>query len=648
MSNNSPLEVAHRAHGAVARADCRPRTVSLPVINGAGGLKPRPSRRGRWRAAVLLAVHALIAAHITHAALSERTVSPVEPSEAMYTLELGWVNAGAIFLAVSLLGTLLFGRFFCGWGCHLVALQDLCGWIMRRLGVRPRAFRSRLLVWLPAGLAVYLFAWPTFLRWWLPASAVHPGFSNHLLTTDFWATFPGPVMAALTFVVCGFAAVYLLGAKGFCTYGCPYGALFVAVDRASPARIVVSDACNGCGHCTATCTSNVRVHEEVKQHGMVVDSGCMKCMDCVSVCPTQALSFGYAYPPVLRKTPVRAAARPYDLSVRQEVVAAFVCVASLLAFRGLYDGPPLLLAGALGALTAFVVFKGYALVTAPDVSLQNLRLKTGNRLRAAGWVFAVLALAWLGFTVHSGFVQYNRAEGRYYLEQTGVTWEEVRTTTAKRLPRSEQEREAAQRAYVAYAAADQWGLVDVGEVKLGLAWLAILRDDPADAERQLRAAVRLYPRSPRHRQHLAEFLAWRGRLPEAVAELEARLALIRPNAEEHFRLAGLLVEVGRRDDAIAHYRACLVLEPSSLEANYNLGAVLRRAGRAEEAIGPLGLAHWLSPQDSQTALELCLAYAELGWADAAREVIRRASPAIRQHLEREPRLRDLLRPKPRR
>ena len=57
-------------------------------------------------------------------------------------------------------------------------------------------------------------------------------------------------------------------------------------------RIRVTDACAGCGHCTAVCTSNVRVHEEVRDYGMVVDSGCMKCLDCVSVCPNDALYYG--------------------------------------------------------------------------------------------------------------------------------------------------------------------------------------------------------------------------------------------------------------------------------------------------------------------------------------------------------------------
>ncbi len=113
-----------------------------------------------------------------------------------------------------------------------------------------------------------------------------------LTTEHFWATFPGWTIGALTFLICGFVIVYFLGAKGFCTYACPYGAVFTLADRVAPMRIRVTDACQGCGHCTASCTSNVQVKSEVRQFGMVVDDGCMKCLDCVSVCPNDALYYG--------------------------------------------------------------------------------------------------------------------------------------------------------------------------------------------------------------------------------------------------------------------------------------------------------------------------------------------------------------------
>ncbi|MBV9125099.1 MAG: tetratricopeptide repeat protein [Planctomycetes bacterium] len=587
-------------------------------------------------------VHLVVAAHLTHAAMAGRTLSPVEPSEAMYTLELGWVNAGALFLIVALLGTLALGRFFCGWGCHLVALQDLCGWIMRQLGVRPKPFRSRFLVWFPTGLAFYMFGWPTVRRWWLGSLVPPAGFTNHLATTHFWATFPGPAMAAVTFLICGFAAVYLLGAKGFCTYGCPYGALFGAVDRVSPARILVNEACTGCGVCTATCTSNVRVREEVKQYGMVVDSGCMKCLDCVSVCPTQALSFGYAVPPALRATPPRPVGRPYDLSPSQEVVVAAIGLAALFAFRGLYDGPPLLLAGALGVATAYVTFQMFRLLTAREVAIQNLRLKAAGKLRPVGWGFTIVGLGWLLFTAHSAFVQWHRSWGQYYVERTGLTWEEVRTGAANGDRLSSKEREAAGRAYTSLATADRWGLMEVGEVKLGLAWLAILRDDPGEAERQLRAAVRLNPRSPRHRQLLAEFLVWRGRLPEALAEWQERLQLTEPTAQDQFQIATLLEEMGQPNEAAAYYRTCIALAPSSREAPFRLGAMLRRSGRPAEAVEPLRVAQRLARGDPQVNLELCLAYAESGSSQAAVELLHQADPALRDQLAKMPSLQKIL------
>ena len=53
-----------------------------------------------------------------------KTVSPIEPSETMYTLQQGFDQRGFIFFTLAILATLIFGRFVCGWGCHILALQD--------------------------------------------------------------------------------------------------------------------------------------------------------------------------------------------------------------------------------------------------------------------------------------------------------------------------------------------------------------------------------------------------------------------------------------------------------------------------------------------------------------------------------------------
>jgi tetratricopeptide (TPR) repeat protein/ferredoxin len=565
---------------------------------------------------VLIGVHAIIALHISHFLMKGRTLSPVEPSESMYTIELGYVNAGFVFFGVALVATLIFGRFFCGWGCHIVALQDLCAWIMRRLGIRPKAFRSRLLAYAPIVVALYMFAWPTVLRL-ATAGAGHafPGFTNQFVTGDLWATFPGPVFAVLTFAVCGFAAVYFLGAKGFCTYGCPYGGLFGALDYASPGRIVVSDACEQCGHCTATCTSNVRVHEEVRLYGMVVDPGCMKCTDCINVCPKGALSYGFAVPALLKIGRPKPRAKIYDLSLPEELLVAATAAFATIVFRGLYDGPPLLLAVGLGGITGFLTLKLSHLVRRQAVKIQNLELKASGKLRRPGVVFAVLTVGWLLFTTHSAFAQWHRLRGRQELNRTEVSREEGLSGAFRTRALSPEHARALEAAYRHFETADRWGLAGVVEIKLGLAWCHVLRGELDAAAAAARDAAALAPRRTELRKNLAD--------------IEAAL---------HFERAAALVEAGNLDGAAREYEACLTAAPGAALARFNYGGVLRRLGRNEAAIEQLEAARDFAPDDPDVQVELGLAYAAIGRKTEAIEAFERAiaiapdSPEAQLHL----------------
>ena len=289
-------------NGCTSQNEKKQRSIELPVLANSTDLKGgiKKSRASRWRAAALIALTLLMIAHIIQWKLMGSTISPIEPSETMHTLQRGAVNAGFIFFTLAILATLIFGRFVCGWGCHILALQDFCAWLLKKMGLTPKPFRSRLLVFVPLIVALYMFVYPTAFRFFAAPKnePVIPQFTNHIVTTEFWATFP-PVLVAIPFLfICGFMTVYFLGQKGFCTYACPYGGFFSLADKVAPGKIRVTDACEGCGHCTAVCTSNVLVHKEVKEYGMVVDQGCMKCMDCVSVCPKDALYFGFGKPAV--------------------------------------------------------------------------------------------------------------------------------------------------------------------------------------------------------------------------------------------------------------------------------------------------------------------------------------------------------------
>jgi polyferredoxin len=192
----------------------KPRSIELPVLANSAEQKSgiSHSQTSRWRAIALLALNLLMIAHIIQWRFMGQTISPIEPSESMATLQRGAINAGFIFFALAILATLIFGRFVCGWGCHILALQDFCGWLLKKCGLTPRPFRSRLLVFVPLIVALYMFVFPTVYRFFAAPKnePLIPPFTNHLITNDFWATFP-PVLVAIPFLfICGFLTVYFL------------------------------------------------------------------------------------------------------------------------------------------------------------------------------------------------------------------------------------------------------------------------------------------------------------------------------------------------------------------------------------------------------------------------------------------------------
>lgn len=388
------------------------RSIELPILKEAPAqkLEIKHSRASRWRAFALIALTILMIAHVIQWLIMGRTVSPIEPSESMYTLQNGAINAGFIFFSLAILATLIFGRFVCGWGCHIVALQDFCGWLLKKMGLTPKPFRSRLLVFVPLIVALYMFVYPTVVRYFAkpPSEPLIPQFTNHLITSNFWETFP-PVLVAIPFLfICGFMTVYFLGQKGFCTYACPYGGFFSLADKVAPGKIRVTDACNQCGHCTAVCTSNVLVHAEVKQYGMVVDQGCMKCMDCVSVCPNDALYFGFGKPAIGVPSKIK---KNYSLTWVEEFIAAAVFLISFLAVWDVYQLVPMLMALGIATVTTFLTIRIIKLFRSKDSSFYRYNLKSAGKIKKAGWIFLYLASSWIGLNAHSGFIRYHESTG---------------------------------------------------------------------------------------------------------------------------------------------------------------------------------------------------------------------------------------------
>lgn len=543
--------------GCQTKDTSKRKSVSLPVLpNSESGKESiRESKNSRWRAGALIALQLLMIAHIIQWRITGTTVSPIEPSESMYTLQNGAINAGVIFFSLAILATLIFGRFVCGWGCHIVALQDFCAWLLKKIGLTPRPFRSRLLIYVPLIAALYMFVWPTVYRFIVktPNEPLFPSFTNHLITNDFWATFP-PVWVAIPFLfVCGFMTVYFLGSKGFCTYACPYGGFFGIADKFAPGKIRVTDACNQCGHCTATCTSNVLVHSEVKQYGMVVDPGCMKCMDCISVCPNDALYFGFGKPSIAVK---KTSTKNYSLSWPEEILGAVVFFLSFVAVWDVYQLVPMLMALGIATVTTFLALRTFRMFRAADLSFYKFNLKSGGSIRTAGWAFLSFAIAWIGLNAHSGWVRYHERLGALAFESIRIPDELALAQTNPDQWLSSADRKNITDGKSHLDSAVTAGLFTNSFALPKLAWMEYLSGNTG-------RAVDLLAESAEHQSGQAKALSL------------------------YYRGA-ILNRLGRPDEALGNLDAALAEAPNLVTAREEKGESLWRLGRRDEAISAWG------------------------------------------------------------
>lgn len=559
------------------------RTVSqlaLPVLSNEplGGHTPKGSRTphstmGWKRATVLGFIQLLMLVHVAVWLWTGSTFRPIEPSESIETAKDGIITVGTLFFVAALASTAILGRWFCGWGCHIVMLQDLCGHLMKRVGIRPKLFRSRLLLWLPLCLAVYMFLWPLFYRFAIAPftreDLVWPGFTSNLVTTDFWATFPGWMMAVPFLLVCGFLTVYLLGAKGYCTYGCPYGGFFAPLDELSPLRIRVTDACTQCGHCTSVCTSNVRVHEEVRDFKMVVDQGCMKCLDCVSACPEQALHVGFGLPAFLAKPRTsEPAARRYDLTWNEEIVLAVVAIAAFFAVRGAI-GVPLLFASGIAACATYFAWMLTQLLHTRDVRFHRAQLKREGRITSVGVAMMSASVVTLGGLAYVGTLNTLIVAADLYNGGVVVAPESVFSGNRVAASNDVAARAAKARALYRWTLAPSEGIgfngVWTGVIESRIAWLSAVLGEYDEAERVLRRAAARDGMNESYAAAIARVMRGGGNLPGALEFSRAQWEANQQWGNLREELVVWLLEEGRRDEALAIARRGVASAPENTD-----------------------------------------------------------------------------------
>ncbi len=566
--------------------NCPSPVVHLKVLPASPLSNASASRMARKRFVVLILVQVMLLAHLAHWWFAGRSLGAIEPSESMETAKDGIITVGTILFVGALASTAVFGRWFCGWGCHIIFLQDACSLLLERFGLRPKPFRSRALLWLPFLLAVYMFLWPIVYR--LAVAPIvqpelrWPGLSMRLATDDLWRTFPGWAVGVPFVIVCAFLTIVFLGNKGYCTYACPYGGFFAPLERVARGRIRVNDSCEGCGHCTAVCSSNVRVHEEVRDFGMVVDPGCMKCMDCVAACPKEALSFGFGPGPA---GAVPAAARLFDLTVAEEVAIGIVAAVS---FAAAYSILPLLFASGVAACTVYTVWTGWCVVSRRDAAALGVSLKRAGRVRAAGVAVVLAALVACAVAVSTAAA--GCAAWRANAWDRSLKIIEPVVFNPDGLDPDIETREFAASATRWYSRARSWGLggwaifsIHDREYTMRMAWLAAVVRDHARALELLRG-LQAEGNNEVVSANVARVLRAARLDDEATAHVAAELKQY--PLWEAMRDEDILWLLDKSEDAraFAAARAWRAAMPTSLTAMRRLSILLVERGQSDEEV----------------------------------------------------------------
>lgn len=593
-------------------------SISLPVIpprdKSAPRSTPRVSHIARWRALAFILVYVLITLHVLHWWITGRSFGRFVMSDTMKTLELGEINPGVLLFGASLLVTLVFGRFLCGWMCHIGALQDLTIWALRKVGIRPHVFRSRLLGIVPLFLALYMFVWPTFKRDVMAPALVRvwpsiredldihpfPGFSADFSTQHLWDGLPSLAIGIPFLLICGGAAVYFLGARGLCRYVCPYGGFILPAEQLAVARVVVDPAkCDQCGQCTAACSAGVRVHDEVRLHGSVLDRNCVRSFDCIGACPHKALSFTFTRPAFLgHNAGVKPAANRYDLTWTEEIISLGVFFAGFFILRGLYGTIPLLMAAPLAAVAGYLAWKTIRLFKDANVRFAGMQLRIHDRITGAGRGFAAgVALVAL-VLVHSLLIRV--LDWRAGKLEEGVTVGYNDALAQRNIP--DDQRTAAARALSLYRwVAPVWrgglGLLHTPEATVRTAWLQIVCGRAEHGADELEALVRAGRAEDHIGGQLGELLIRRGEGDRAERDLKEMIAQSADNAACRDRLAFYYLQKSRPADGEKLYRDALARRPKDGIARAGLGRLLFAIGKPVDAMKELELAAQDSPRE---------------------------------------------------
>ena len=232
------------------------------------------------------------------------------------SLAMGHINSAAIMVVLILLSIILYGRFFCGWFCHLRGAIELADWVMRKMRLQKyKRIRDKNLLlntrfsWSLRYITLFVLLIPVVSLYFrgkfhfnlnpepLRPMTDLPGYGGKLFAesapfnvdisfvlVDFFISFG---MILLILFVVSFVFNYFYGQGAFCRILCPYGVLFTQLMNLNPLqkKITRVGECTGCRKCSNDCPQGIDVSREIHHfNGKVTNEECIKCYNCIDGC----------------------------------------------------------------------------------------------------------------------------------------------------------------------------------------------------------------------------------------------------------------------------------------------------------------------------------------------------------------------------
>lgn len=204
---------------------------------------------------------------------------------------LGIVTGGLLVYAILFLGSLMFGRLWCGFLCPAGGLQEACNLALKR------PLRTKKLDWLKYLFFLGIFGSLALAIWSAGGLKTVDLFYRtqngiSILAEGGVAMYLGPVMITLLFTL-------IFGKRGFCHIFCPIAVMLMIGRKIRnffrwPALYLEAEKnqCIDCKKCSKVCPMSLDVNGMVYEEKME-QIDCILCGSCIDSCPKDAIRFAW-------------------------------------------------------------------------------------------------------------------------------------------------------------------------------------------------------------------------------------------------------------------------------------------------------------------------------------------------------------------